>query len=108
MNFYRAMPAPPPKWRVNRNARCRPGGRESSHPAHHDPVPTLVVWGMQDHALLPSLLEGLDEFVPDLTIHRIEDGTHWIAHDTPTKSMRPSANTWIRGSSRACSGAAIQ
>jgi pimeloyl-ACP methyl ester carboxylesterase len=34
--------------------------------------PTLVIWGMQDKALLPVQLE-LDELVPDLTIVPIED-----------------------------------
>ena len=32
-------------------------------------VPTLVIWGMKDKALLPLQLDGLDELVDDLT-HR--------------------------------------
>ena len=46
-------------------------------------VPTLVIWGMKDHALLPGLLNGLEEYVPDLKIKRIPDGTHQVVHEEP-------------------------
>ena len=46
-------------------------------------VPTLVVWGEKDTALLTGNLEGLDKFVPNLTIKRIVDGTHWVIHEKP-------------------------
>jgi pimeloyl-ACP methyl ester carboxylesterase len=46
-------------------------------------VPTLVIWGMKDEALLPGNLDGLDRYVPDLTIERIPDGTHWVIHEVP-------------------------
>ena len=34
-------------------------------------VPTLVVWGMRDKALLPLQLDGLDALVDDLRIVRV-------------------------------------
>ncbi|MEO7056508.1 MAG: alpha/beta hydrolase, partial [Caldimonas sp.] len=46
-------------------------------------VPTRVIWAEDDIALLPSLLEGLDEFVPDLRITRVAGATHWIIHERP-------------------------
>ena len=46
-------------------------------------VPTLVIWGEQDTALVTSNLDGLDEYVPDLTIKRIPEGTHWVIHEQP-------------------------
>jgi pimeloyl-ACP methyl ester carboxylesterase len=46
-------------------------------------VPTLVLWGMQDDALRPQLLEGLSDFVKDLRIERNDDSSHWIMHDAP-------------------------
>lgn len=46
-------------------------------------VPTLVIWGEKDTALLTGNLEGLDMFVPDLTIKRIPEGTHWVIHEQP-------------------------
>src|SRR5262249_9933408 len=44
-------------------------------------VPTLVIWGEKDTALLPVNLDGLDQFVPSLTIKRIPDGTHWVVRE---------------------------
>jgi pimeloyl-ACP methyl ester carboxylesterase len=46
-------------------------------------VPTLVIWGERDPYLLTGNLEGLDKFVPDLTIQRIPDGPHWVIHEKP-------------------------
>jgi len=46
-------------------------------------VPTLVIWGEKDRYLLTGNLEGLDGFVPDLTIKRISDGSHWVIHERP-------------------------
>lgn len=46
-------------------------------------VPTLVLWGERDTALLPGNLEGLEEYVPNLTLRRIPNGTHWVVHEQP-------------------------
>ncbi len=46
-------------------------------------VPTLVIWGERDTALLPANLDGLEEFVPDLTVKRIPEGNHWVIHERP-------------------------
>jgi len=46
-------------------------------------VPTLVIWGEQDQALLTGNLEGLEEYIEDLTVKRIPDGTHWVIHEQP-------------------------
>ena len=82
LNYYRASPLRPP----------RPG------PPHNDPaaegviiardklevnVPTLVVWAMDDTALLPELLDGLEDFVPHLQLRRVEGASHWIVHEQP-------------------------
>ncbi|MEP7100903.1 MAG: alpha/beta hydrolase [Burkholderiales bacterium] len=63
-----AMLAAPEQWRVH--------------------VPTRVIWGEQDGALLPGLLEGLDAFVPNVEICRIPIGTHWVAHEFPDQVNR--------------------
>jgi len=55
-------------------------------------IPTLVVWGMKDPALLPLQLEGLDELVDDLTIVRLPDIGHfapWEASEEVAKSLKP-------------------
>jgi pimeloyl-ACP methyl ester carboxylesterase len=46
-------------------------------------VPTLVIWGEKDKWLLTGNLEGLDRYVPNLTIKRIPDGSHWVIHEKP-------------------------
>jgi pimeloyl-ACP methyl ester carboxylesterase len=51
-------------------------------------VPTRVIWGEQDRALLPGLLHRLAEFVPGVDIQRIPQGTHWIAHEFPAEVNR--------------------
>ena len=40
-------------------------------------VPTLVVWGMKDPALLPLQLDGLDQLVEDLAIVKLPDAGHF-------------------------------
>ena len=46
-------------------------------------VPTLVIWGEKDRYLLKGNLEGLDRYVPTLSIRRIPDGSHWVIHEKP-------------------------
>jgi pimeloyl-ACP methyl ester carboxylesterase len=48
-------------------------------------VPTLVIWGLRDTALPVALLDGLDDFVQDLRIEKLDDATHWLVHEQPQK-----------------------
>src|SRR5262245_23210114 len=41
------------------------------------PVPTLVIWGVDDPATLPGCLHGLEEYVQNLTVVRIEGAGHY-------------------------------
>ncbi len=53
-------------------------------------VPTLVIWGMLDPALLPIQLDALGDWVDDLTIVRLADAGHfapWQAPDEVAKAM---------------------
>lgn len=77
VNYYRASP-------------LRPTGPDSAVRSVVFPpeavtirVPVHVVWGEADRALPPSLLDGLEAFVPDLTVVRIPGATHWIVHEMP-------------------------
>ena len=54
-------------------------------------VPTLVLWAMDDAALLPGLLDGLDAYVPQLEIKRVPGATHWIIHEQPEGVARDIA-----------------
>ena len=54
-------------------------------------VPTLVVWGMKDPALLPLQLDGLDELVEDLTVVKLSDAGHfapWEAGEQVADALR--------------------
>ena len=54
-------------------------------------VPTLVVWGMKDPALLPLQLDGLDQLVEDLTVVKLPDAGHfapWEAGEQVADALR--------------------
>jgi pimeloyl-ACP methyl ester carboxylesterase len=46
-------------------------------------VPTLIIWGEKDKWLLTGNLQGLEKYVPNLTVKRIPDGSHWVIHEKP-------------------------
>lgn len=46
-------------------------------------VPTLVIWGEKDTALLTGNLDGVEQYVPNLTVRRVPDASHWIVHEKP-------------------------
>jgi epoxide hydrolase 4 len=77
-NFYRASPLKPPL-----DASSAIYGIEIPFEALTVSIPTQVIWGMQDVALPPRLLYGLDAYISDLRIHRVDDATHWIVHEQP-------------------------
>ena len=78
LNYYRSSPLYPP-------TKDDPGASEIKiDPARVTvTMPTLVIWGDADTALLPSLLDGLEEYVPKLTLKRIPNGSHWVIHEQP-------------------------
>jgi len=78
LNYYRATPLYPP-------TADDPGARALKlDPAKFMVrVPTLVLWGMRDRALLPSVLDGLEELVPRISVERLPNASHWIAHEEP-------------------------
>lgn len=48
-------------------------------------VPTTVLWGERDTALLPGLLTGLQRWVPQLQVQRVPEATHWLVHEQPQR-----------------------
>lgn len=42
--------------------------------------PHLLIWGMDDSALLPVSRAGLEAFAADLEVHEIEGADHWVLH----------------------------
>ena len=87
LNWYRASKvivppsgaaAPAPDWLLRAFPRVK--------------VPTLVIWGMKDTALLPLQLDGLDELVDDLHIVRLPDAGHfapWEAGEQVAGALEP-------------------
>jgi pimeloyl-ACP methyl ester carboxylesterase len=53
-------------------------------------VPTLVIWGMSDAAMLPGSLDGLEDYVQDLRVVRIDDAGH-----TPMRTHAGAVNRAI-------------
>lgn len=86
VNYYRASPLHPP------TATDKETAKFSFKPDDFKVlVPTRVIWGENDKALPKTLLDGLDDFVADLKITRIVDGSHWVIHEQPDR-----INTLIR------------
>lgn len=79
LNWYRASPilVPQPGADAILPRWVRPG-------FPHVTVPTLVVWGMRDPALLACQLEGLDALVDDLAIVRLPDAGHFAPWEAPS------------------------
>jgi pimeloyl-ACP methyl ester carboxylesterase len=77
LNWYRAsqivVPAPD-------ETPTRPAYLDAPFPPTQMPV--LVIWGLNDTALRPVQLDGLDAVVPDLTIERIDAG-HFVPWQNP-------------------------
>lgn len=57
-------------------------------------LPTLVIWGENDIALDIHLLDGMEEWVPDLTLHRLPGISHWVQQDAPEEVNRLLAQ-WL-------------
>ena len=46
-------------------------------------IPTLVVWAMEDTALPPENLEGLEELIDPLTIEPVHGCGHFVTWEAP-------------------------
>ena len=95
LNYYRASPLRPPRYDDPAAANV-----ELPPEMLTIPVPTLVLWGLGDTALLPQLIEGLDTYVPQLTLESISDATHWIVHEHPQRVMA-SLQRFLRSAAHA-------
>ena len=46
-------------------------------------IPTLVIWALEDHALPPENLDGLEEMVTDMTLVKVPDCGHFVPWEAP-------------------------
>ena len=81
LNYYRASPLYPPTSKSDEEQVSSILNLPKEMFAVK--MPTLVIWGEEDRALLTGNLDGLEEYVEDLTVKRIPDGTHWVVHEQP-------------------------
>jgi pimeloyl-ACP methyl ester carboxylesterase len=51
-------------------------------------VPTMVIWGEKDPALLLGLTRGLEEWIPDLRLEVLTGAGHWVPYERPTEVNR--------------------
>ncbi|MFL0357114.1 alpha/beta fold hydrolase [Erythrobacter sp. GH1-10] len=79
LNYYRASPVDVP-----------PMDAPFEIPDDYSPpdlpkltIPTLVIWAMDDIALPPENLEGMDELVDPLTIVQVPDCGHFVPWEAP-------------------------
>lgn len=77
LNYYRAatLQSPMPQFIAD--------AARAEYRAEMLNVPTLVLWGMQDHALVPANLDGISDYVTTLKIERFPDASHWIGQEHP-------------------------
>jgi epoxide hydrolase 4 len=76
LNYYRA------------NLSIRPARAPRSSTPRDLQVETLVVWGEEDPALVPELLDGLERYVPRLTVRRLPGVGHWVQNEVPEEFSR--------------------
>ena len=87
LNYYRASPLRPA-------TATDPGAVAVTLPREmlEVPRPTHVLWALDDTALPPGLLDGLEDFVPDLHLTRLPGATHWVVHEQPQQ-----VSAWLAG-----------
>lgn len=57
--------------------------------------PHLLIWGMDDTALLPEATQGLEDFAPDLTRVTLTGVDHWLCHQKP-QDVADAILGWVK------------
>ncbi|ABD27352.1 alpha/beta hydrolase [Novosphingobium aromaticivorans DSM 12444] len=79
LNWYRASPmAVPP---MDAPFELPEGYRDAAVPPLA--IPTLVIWAMDDMALPPCNLDGMDRLVTNLTVEPVHDCGHFVPWEAP-------------------------
>ncbi len=60
-------------------------------------VPTLLVWGLADHALRRETTDGTDDYVEDLTMRFLPGVSHWVQQEAP-ETVNEILLAWLDGS----------
>lgn len=59
-------------------------------------VPTLMIWGEEDAALGIGCTVGTEQWVPNLTLHRLPRVSHWVQQEAPEK-VNALIEGWLEG-----------
>lgn len=77
LNWYRATPIVVPK----EGETVDPASVPKLDPAQlRVRMPHLVIWGMNDQALLPVTRATLADYCDNLTVREIAGADHWVVH----------------------------
>lgn len=94
LNYYRSSPLYPPSDADAGAAKIKLEPRDFLVR-----VPTLILWGEEDKALLPCILEGMEDLVEVLEVVRVPDAAHWLMEEKPdlvNAEIRRFITTWER------------
>lgn len=89
INWYRATPMQVPTMDDD-----RPPPAFLSGPFPVLTMPTLVIWAMDDLALPPCNLDGMDDLIADLTIERITGCGHFVPWEAPD-AVNAAIERWL-------------
>ncbi|MFA9200706.1 MAG: alpha/beta fold hydrolase [Cypionkella sp.] len=79
LNWYRAAQIDVPAL----DAPYQPPAGWAPPPLPNLTIPTLVIWGMDDLALPPENLQGLDAIIDDLTVVEVPESGHFVPWEAP-------------------------
>ncbi|MGB1274827.1 MAG: alpha/beta fold hydrolase [Nannocystaceae bacterium] len=93
LDVYRNQAATPGQMRaMMMYYRANLGAMLGRMPAHQQQAvervletPTLLLWGTQDPFLARNLNDGTEQLVRDLTVHYLDDSSHWLQQEQPDK-----------------------
>ncbi|WP_027014082.1 alpha/beta fold hydrolase [Comamonas composti] len=79
-HYYGATPLVPP-----RPGEASPAIQTLELPARllEIKTPTKILWGMNDPALSPALLQGLEQWIAQLQVQHLDGVSHWVLQEQP-------------------------
>ncbi|RDC60458.1 2-succinyl-6-hydroxy-2,4-cyclohexadiene-1-carboxylate synthase [Alteripontixanthobacter maritimus] len=92
LNWYRASPIEVP-------AMDEPFELPATYAAPVLPklsIPTLVIWALDDLALPPENLDGMEDIIDDLTIVKVPDCGHFVPWEAPD-AVNAAMDTFLAG-----------
>lgn len=79
LNWYRASPMEV----LDMDAPYELPAGWKPYPIPQLTIPTMVIWALDDHALPPENLDGMDQIIDDLTVVKVPDCGHFVPWEAP-------------------------